>query len=227
MTTRLSMSSLAGTARTLVAVGTVSEVSMLDTTRDGAPRSGVTMSSLTGPVPLTAGTSRGFGASAVGSLFGSACGSLFAAGAALASACGSLLAAGAAGVGLRGRLAGVGAFVAAGAPLRRAVGGRRRLGARGGRRCWRRGAWSSGASSSCAPGPHPRRPRPVGSPRRNPTRPCRPTTCRSGTAGRARRRAIRSARTLQSGHRTWTDRTRRMRLFRLAWERRCVDRGQA
>src|SRR5262245_21611644 len=66
MTTRLSMSSLAGTARTLVAVGTVSEVSMLATTRDDAPRNGVTVSSLTGPVSFTAGMSRGFGASATG-----------------------------------------------------------------------------------------------------------------------------------------------------------------
>src|SRR6478672_8391603 len=81
MTTRLSMSSLAGTARTLVAVGTVSEASMLFTTRDGAPRSGTTASSLTGPVPLTAGMSRGFGASAPASGFGAAFGSAFAAGA--------------------------------------------------------------------------------------------------------------------------------------------------
>src|SRR6478672_8305304 len=81
MTTRLSMSSLAGTARTLVAVGTVSEASMLFTTRDGAPRSGTTASSLTGPVPLTAGMSRGFGASAPASGFGAVFGSAFAAGA--------------------------------------------------------------------------------------------------------------------------------------------------
>src|SRR6478672_10408239 len=54
MTTRLSMSSLAGTARTLVAVGTVSEASMLFTTRDGAPRSGTTASSLAGPGAFTA-----------------------------------------------------------------------------------------------------------------------------------------------------------------------------
>src|SRR5882757_766647 len=38
ITTRLSASSLAGTARTLVAVGTVSEVCMLTTTRAAAPR---------------------------------------------------------------------------------------------------------------------------------------------------------------------------------------------
>src|SRR6478672_6410770 len=99
MTTRLSMSSLAGTARTLVAVGTVSETSMFATTREGAPRRGVTMSSLTGPVPLTAGMSRGFGVSAVGSPLGSAFASAgFAAGVALASgalAAGAVLASGA------------------------------------------------------------------------------------------------------------------------------------
>src|SRR6476619_7008207 len=44
MTTRLSMSSLAGTARTLVAVGTWSEDSMLVTTRAAGPRSGDTFS---------------------------------------------------------------------------------------------------------------------------------------------------------------------------------------
>src|SRR6266540_3321446 len=38
ITTRLSASSLAGTARTLVAVGTVSEVCMFATTRADAPR---------------------------------------------------------------------------------------------------------------------------------------------------------------------------------------------
>src|SRR3954454_13606751 len=42
MTMRLSMSSFAGTARTLVAVGTSSEASMLVTTRAAGPRSGVT-----------------------------------------------------------------------------------------------------------------------------------------------------------------------------------------
>src|SRR5881275_1305162 len=41
ITTRLSKSSLAGTARTLVAVGTCSDCSMLATTRAAAPRSGV------------------------------------------------------------------------------------------------------------------------------------------------------------------------------------------
>jgi hypothetical protein len=40
MTMRLSASSLAGTLRTLVAVGTVSELSMFCTTRAAAPLSG-------------------------------------------------------------------------------------------------------------------------------------------------------------------------------------------
>ena len=62
MTTRLSMRSLAGTARTLVAVGTVRLASMLVTVRAAAPRSGCTSSSLSGPVGLTAGMSRGLGA---------------------------------------------------------------------------------------------------------------------------------------------------------------------
>jgi hypothetical protein len=41
---RLSASSFAGTARTLVAVGRASEVSMFATTRAAAPRSGVVVS---------------------------------------------------------------------------------------------------------------------------------------------------------------------------------------
>src|SRR6476469_4308333 len=43
MTTRLSAISLAGTARTLVAVGTASDASMFATTRAAAPRSGATV----------------------------------------------------------------------------------------------------------------------------------------------------------------------------------------
>src|SRR6478609_12207140 len=108
MTTRLSMSSLAGTARTLVAVGTVSETSMLATTREDAPRSGVTRSSFTGPVPLTAGMSRGLGASAADSSLGAALGSV------LGSAFGSALAAGAAGGLAGGAGATFGRVVAAG-----------------------------------------------------------------------------------------------------------------
>ena len=41
MTIRLSNSSFAGTARTLVAVGTCSDCCMFETTRAAAPRSGV------------------------------------------------------------------------------------------------------------------------------------------------------------------------------------------
>src|SRR3954468_17996544 len=46
ITTRLSKSSLAGTARTLVAVGTCSDCSMLATTRAAAPLSGVVLTVL-------------------------------------------------------------------------------------------------------------------------------------------------------------------------------------
>ena len=60
-TTRLSMSSLAGTARTLVAVGTASEDSMLVTTRAAGPRSGATFSVISASPSLGAtATSRGF-----------------------------------------------------------------------------------------------------------------------------------------------------------------------
>src|SRR6476661_7431194 len=110
-TTRLSMSSLAGTARTLVAVGTVSETSMLATTREGAPRSGVTTSLLTGPVFLTAGMSRGFGASGPGSVLGSFFGSAFAAGWAGAAGAGAA-AAGAGAAAAGAAAAGAAAFVA-------------------------------------------------------------------------------------------------------------------
>ena len=48
MTTRLSASSLAGTARTLVAVGTVSEAFMFFTTSDAAPRRAVVTPSVAG-----------------------------------------------------------------------------------------------------------------------------------------------------------------------------------
>ena len=67
MTTRLSAISLAGTARTLVAVGTVSDVFMLATTRAAAPRSGLAAS------PTTAGAAlgRGSGLGAAGAGRGS------------------------------------------------------------------------------------------------------------------------------------------------------------
>ena len=57
MTMRLSMSSLAGTARTQVAVGTSSEDSMLVTTRALAPRRGVVW--LVRPAPVGLGLARG------------------------------------------------------------------------------------------------------------------------------------------------------------------------
>src|SRR3954471_10502586 len=50
MTVRLSARSLAGTARTLVAVGTVRLVSMLATTRAAAPRSGCECAPAAGPL---------------------------------------------------------------------------------------------------------------------------------------------------------------------------------
>src|SRR4051812_50092243 len=74
ITTRLSNSSLAGTARTLVAVGTWSDCSMFATTRAAAPRSGVVFTALASAVlavsglgpsalasPFAAGSGRGGG----------------------------------------------------------------------------------------------------------------------------------------------------------------------
>src|SRR4051812_19967980 len=55
MTMRLSASSLAGTARTLVAVGTVSETFMFLTTAADAPRSGDCLPAATGVAGLAAG----------------------------------------------------------------------------------------------------------------------------------------------------------------------------
>src|SRR6266700_1782406 len=81
MTMRLSATSLAGTARTLVAVGTVSDWSMLATTRAATPRSTV--------VVARVGTAAGW---AAGAFAGAAAG---VAGAGLAGA--SLAGAGAAG----------------------------------------------------------------------------------------------------------------------------------
>src|SRR3954471_7422232 len=57
MTMRLSASSLAGTARTLVAVGTVSDAFMFLTTAAAAPRSGLRL----GPSPSVAGRAVGRG----------------------------------------------------------------------------------------------------------------------------------------------------------------------
>src|SRR5688500_17162450 len=83
MTVRLSESSFAGTARTLVAVGTSRDASMLVTTRAAAPFSGV----LLAPV-LTGTAAAGFGAGVAGA---------GAAGAAAAGATGSGAAGGAGG----------------------------------------------------------------------------------------------------------------------------------
>src|SRR3954454_6603439 len=59
MTMRLSASSLAGTARTLVAVGTVSEAFMFLTTLAAAPRSGICLAPAAGA--FAAGLAAGFG----------------------------------------------------------------------------------------------------------------------------------------------------------------------
>src|SRR4051812_49691096 len=60
MTMRLSASSLAGTARTLVAVGTVSEAFMFLTTLAAAPRSGICLAPAAGA--LAAGFAAGLAA---------------------------------------------------------------------------------------------------------------------------------------------------------------------
>ncbi len=113
MTMRLSMSSFAGTARTVVAVGTSRLDSMLVTTRALAPRMGVVLASLSGPAALGAAASRGLGVvDAVGSdRVGAAS---FAAGAVAAGAVAAGAAAGA-GDGAAGRAAGAGAGAWAGA----------------------------------------------------------------------------------------------------------------
>src|SRR5919107_1221243 len=59
MTMRLSASSLAGTARTLVAVGTVSETFMFFTTLAAAPRSGDCLPAATGVALLGGAGGRG------------------------------------------------------------------------------------------------------------------------------------------------------------------------
>src|SRR5215217_3136164 len=64
MTMRLSASSFAGTARTLVAVGTVSETFMFLTTLAAAPRSGDCVPAATGAAALAAGFSAGLAAGA-------------------------------------------------------------------------------------------------------------------------------------------------------------------
>src|SRR4051812_26621999 len=71
ITMRLSASSLAGTARTLVAVGTVSDTFMFLTTLAAAPRSGLCLPAATGgAATLAAGFSAGFSATFGASGFG-------------------------------------------------------------------------------------------------------------------------------------------------------------
>src|SRR4051794_4660215 len=73
MTMRLSASSLAGTARTLVAVGTVSETFMFLTTAAAAPRSGDWGPLATGGAAVLAGGPAGLvSAGLVSAAFGSA-----------------------------------------------------------------------------------------------------------------------------------------------------------
>src|SRR3954453_2101696 len=74
MTTRLSASSLAGTARTLVAVGTVSEAFMFLTTLAAAPRSGVRF----GPWPSADFAGAGLGAAGLGVALAGAAGTCWA-----------------------------------------------------------------------------------------------------------------------------------------------------
>src|SRR3954469_17821004 len=62
MTMRLSASSLAGTARTLVAVGTVSDTFMFLTTAAAAPRRGDWVPAATGAAGFAAGAAAGAGA---------------------------------------------------------------------------------------------------------------------------------------------------------------------
>src|SRR3954451_23109888 len=74
MTMRLSASSLAGTARTLVAVGTVSEAFMFLTTLAAAPRSGICLAPAAGAFAagLAAGLAGGLGGRLGGRLGGTA-----------------------------------------------------------------------------------------------------------------------------------------------------------
>ena len=150
-TMRLSMSSLAGTARTDVAVGTSSELSMFVTTRALAPRIGDCWASPRGVDALGASGSRGLGGAAAGCGSWRAGAASFAWGAAVAGWAGAACAggggAGSGGRGLRpwgrarGRRPCVGALVA-GAAVVEVVGGCRRGSPGGsvrmpGRRCRR------------------------------------------------------------------------------------------
>ena len=204
MTTRLSMSSLAGTARTLVAVGTWSEDSMLVTTRAAGPRSGATFSVTSASASLGATfTSRGVGlvsgfcsARAVGAELGAAC-----------SRVGPSRWRRRSGWPCRGGLGGSGALAAgAGAAWRARPSAAARRGWRAPARPWRAGAALAGAGG---PSPQPlalrrflrwgRARRRASSRRRTPTRPCRPSSCPGGTARTARPPTTRSGRRQLSG----------------------------
>ena len=218
MTMRLSTRSLAGTARTLVAVGTVSEASMLVTTRALAPRIGVVSGWLTAPLGLgAAGLARlrrvgrgggrassalaspgrcglgrrGLPSRGAGALAGRRPGrSRLGRGSALAAAAFGASALGA--VGRRRRRA-------CGGAGRRGGGGRLRpprCRRRRRRRCRHRGARPPGRS-----------------PRRSPTTPCRPSSCPSGTARTARPPATRWVRRRSGGRWKRAGRARRIRLF--------------
>src|SRR3954470_19343639 len=72
ITTRLSASSFAGTARTLVAVGTVRDSSMLETTRAAAPRRVIDSPGGTGPAAACFGPAGGTAGAAAGAAGGAA-----------------------------------------------------------------------------------------------------------------------------------------------------------
>ena len=224
MTMRLSMSSLAGTARTLVRSGPSSEASMLVDRAGAAPRSGADLDprSATWRLDSRAGARRGAGAprvAAAGSLPGLVGDGL--AGASRASARWRRVA------GLRGCRSRRRAARRAGAGVRRP--GRRRAGAAArGAALGRRGRPAPAAGCAAGRTPRPawrsrgrrrrcRWPRgrpPAGSPRRTPTTPGRRSSCRSGTARTARPRATRWARRPPWGRWSGTGRARRIRLFR-------------
>ena len=216
MTMRLSISSLAGTARTLVAVGHRAATGLhVGHDAGAAPRSGLTSSWLTGPVAFGACGLAGLGCSAwrgapasLSSGLSATAVSVFGVGRRRCVACGCRSVAddgfAVGGAGAAGRLARPGA-AALGAASRRArcraagCGGRQRSAAVG----------AAGHRARCRA----RRP-PAGSPRRTTTTPCRRSSCRSCTAHRARPRATRSARRPPWGRWSGTGRARRIRLFR-------------
>src|SRR3954465_11531661 len=86
MTTRLSISSLAGTARTLVAVGTSSEASMLETTRAAGPLSTAVLVAavVAGVVAAVVAASRGTWTGAGGAAGAAGAGGVWAVGAGVA-----------------------------------------------------------------------------------------------------------------------------------------------